>query len=85
MNREVMTVIGELMWALRRSGAHTFFPGMPLHKPQKLVLVGATMGLAHLRGRPVTLSSLSRQLEMPHATTALAGAPASERSVPWVC
>jgi hypothetical protein len=62
MNREAMTVIAELMWALRRSGSHTFFPGMPLHKAQKLVLVGATLGLAHLRGRPVTLASLSRQL-----------------------
>jgi predicted transcriptional regulator len=69
MNREAMTVIAELMWALRRSGAHTFFPGMQLHKAQKLVLVGATVGLAHLTGRPVTLASLSRQLEMPHATT----------------
>jgi hypothetical protein len=34
MNREAMTVIAELMWALRRSGSHTFFPGMPLHKAQ---------------------------------------------------
>jgi len=59
------------MWALRRSGAHTFFPNVPLHKAKarKLVLVGATVGLAHLRGRPVTLANLSRQLEMPHATT----------------
>ena len=69
MNREAVLVIAELMWALRRSGAHTFFPDMPLHKARKLVLVGATVGLAHLRGRPVTLASLSRQLEMPHATT----------------
>src|SRR5262249_22084520 len=69
MNREAVLVIAELMWALRRSGAHMFFPGMPLHKARKLVLVGATVGLAHLRGRPVTLASLSRQLEMPHATT----------------
>jgi hypothetical protein len=69
MNREAVLVIAELMWALRRSGAHTFFPGMPLHKARKLVLVGAAVGLAHLRGRPVTLASLSRQLEMPHATT----------------
>ena len=69
MNREAVLVIAELMWALRRSGAHTFFPNMPLHKARKLVLVGATVGLAHLRGRPVTLASLSRQLEMPHATT----------------
>ena len=38
MNREAMTVIAELMWALRRLGAHTFFPGMPLHKARKLVL-----------------------------------------------
>jgi hypothetical protein len=69
MNREAVLVIAELMWALRRSGAHTFFPSMPLHKARKLVLVGATVGLAHLRGRPVTLASLSRQLEMPPATT----------------
>ena len=69
MNREAVLVIAELMWALRRSGAHTFFPSMPLHKARKLVLVGATVGLAHLRGRPVTLASLSRQLEMPHAIT----------------
>src|SRR5262249_55978555 len=69
MNREAVLVIAELMWALRRSGAHTFFPDMPLHKARKLVLVGAAVGLAHLRGRPVTLASLSRQLEMPHATT----------------
>jgi IclR helix-turn-helix domain len=69
MNREAVLIIAELMWALRRSGAHTFFPNMPLHKARKLVLVGATVGLAHLRGRPVTLASLSRQLEMPHATT----------------
>src|SRR5215831_17919057 len=62
MNREAVLVIAELMWALRRSGAHTFFPDMPLHKARKLVLVGATVGLAHLRGRPVTLASLSRQL-----------------------
>ena len=61
MNREAVLVIAELMWALRRSGAHTFFPNMPLHKARKLVLVGATVGLAHLRGRPVTLASLSRQ------------------------
>ena len=69
MNREGVLVIAELMWALRRYGAHTFFPNMPLHKARKLVLVGATVGLAHLRGRPVTLASLSRQLEMPHAIT----------------
>jgi len=53
MNREGVLVIAELMWALRRSGAHTFFPNMPLHKARKLVLVGATVGLAHLRGKPV--------------------------------
>src|SRR5262249_36304892 len=69
MNREAMLVIAELMWALRRFGAHTFFPNMPLHKARKRGRVGATVGLAHLRGRPVTLASLSRQLEMPHATT----------------
>src|SRR5262245_4198037 len=69
MSRGATTISAELMWALRRSGAHTFFPGMPLYRAQKLVLVGATVGLAHLRGRPVTLASLSRQLEMPHATT----------------
>jgi hypothetical protein len=69
MNREAVLVIAELMWALRRSGAHIFFPGMPLHKARKLVLVGASVGLAHLRGRAATLASLSRQLEMPHATT----------------
>src|SRR5262245_32045089 len=67
MNREAVLVIAELMWTLRRSGAHTFFPDTPLHKARKLVRVGATVGLAHLRGRPVTLASLSRQLEMPHA------------------
>ena len=61
MNREGVLVIAELMWALRRYGAHTFFPNMPLHKARTLVLVGATVGLAHLRGRPVTLASLSRQ------------------------
>src|SRR5262245_16432772 len=60
MNREAVLVIAELMWALRRSGAHTFFPNMPLHKARKLVLVGATVGLAHLRGRPVTLASRRR-------------------------
>ena len=69
MNREAVLVIAELMWALRRSGAHTFFPSMPLHQARKLVLVGAMVGLAHLRGRPVTLASLSRKLEMPPATT----------------
>src|SRR5262245_6268791 len=69
MNRDAVLVIAELMWALRRSGAHTFFPDMPLHKARALVLVSATLGLAHLRGRPVTLASLSRQLEMPTATT----------------
>ena len=61
MNREAVLVIAELMWALRRFGAHT---STCRCTRRKLVLVGATVGLAHLRGRPVTLASLSRQLEM---------------------
>jgi DNA-binding IclR family transcriptional regulator len=34
------------------------------------MLVGAALGYAQLRGRPLTLSSLSRNIEMPPTTAA---------------
>ena len=51
-----------------RGRRKTFFPNVPLPKARTLILVGATLGRAQLRGRPLTLSALCRQIEMPYAT-----------------
>jgi len=58
------------MSALRRLGAHVFFPEYKLPQAQRFILVGAALGYAQLRGRPLTLASLSRNVEMPPATAA---------------
>ena len=63
-----MLIIAEMMSALRRLGASIFFPEYKLPEAQKFILVGAALGYAQLRGRPLTLVNLSRHLEMPHAT-----------------
>jgi hypothetical protein len=59
-----------MMWALRRLGAHIFFPEYKLPQAQRFILVGAALGYAQLRGRPLTLASLARSVEMSPATAA---------------
>jgi len=63
-------IIAEMMWALRRIGASIFFPEYKLPQAHRFILVGAALGYAQLRGRPLTLGSLSRNIEMPRATAA---------------
>jgi hypothetical protein len=63
-------IIAEMMWALRRIGASIFFPEYKLPQAHRFILVGAALGYAQLRGRPLTLASLSRNIEMPRATAA---------------
>ena len=63
-------IIAEMMWALRRIGASIFFPEYKLPQAHRFILVGAALGYAQLRGRPFTLASLSRNIEMPRATAA---------------
>ena len=67
-HQHAVLIIAEMMWALRRIGATTFFPEYKLPQAHKLILVGAALGYAQLRGRPLTLASLSRNIEMPPAT-----------------
>ena len=69
-HRHAVLIIADMMWALRRLGAHIFFPECKLPQAQRFILVGAALGYAQLRGRPLTLSSLSRTVEMPPATAA---------------
>ena len=47
-----------------------FFPEYKLPQAQRFILVGSALGYAQLRGRPLTLTSLSRNVEMPPATAA---------------
>ena len=63
-------IIAEMMWALRRIGASIFFPEYKLPQAHRFILVGAALGYAQLRGRPLTLASLARNIEMPRATAA---------------
>jgi IclR helix-turn-helix domain len=65
---DTLRMIADFVWSMRREGAKTFFPNVPLPKARTLILVGATLGRAQLRGRPLTLSALCRQIEMPYAT-----------------
>jgi hypothetical protein len=51
-------------------GASIFFPEYKLPQAHKFILVGAALGYAQLRGRPLTLTGLSRSIEMPSATAA---------------
>jgi hypothetical protein len=67
-HQDAVLIIAEMMWALRRLGAHVFFPEYKLPQAQRFILVGSALGYAQLRGRPLTLASLSRNLEMPPAT-----------------
>jgi len=67
-HQDAVLIIADMMWALRRLGAHIFFPEYKLPQAQRFILVGAALGYAQLRGRPLTLASLSRNLEMPPAT-----------------
>ena len=69
-HQHAVLVIAEMMSALRRLGAHVFFPEYKLPQAQRFILVGAALGYAQLRGRPLTLASLSRNVEMPPATAA---------------
>ena len=69
-HQHAMLIIAEMMSALRRLGASIFFPEYKLPEAQKFILVGAALGYAQLRGRPLTLANLSRHLEMPSATAA---------------
>jgi hypothetical protein len=65
---DTLRMIADFVWSIRREGAKIFFPNIPLPKAQTLILVGATLGRAQLKGRPLTLSALCRQIEMPYAT-----------------
>jgi IclR helix-turn-helix domain len=69
-HRDAVLVIADMMWALRRLGASIFFPEYKLPQAHRFILVGAALGYAQLRGRPLTLASLSRNIEMPRATAA---------------
>jgi hypothetical protein len=69
-NQIAILIIAEMMWALRRIGASIFFPEYKLPQAHRFILVGAALGYAQLRGRPLTLASLSRNIEMPRATAA---------------
>jgi hypothetical protein len=63
-------IIADMMSALRRIGASIFFPECKLPQAHRFILVGAALGHAQLRGRPLTLASLSRNIEMPATTAA---------------
>jgi hypothetical protein len=63
-------IIADMMWALRRIGASIFFPECKLPQAHRFMLVGAALGYAQMRGRPLTLASLSRNIEMPPTTAA---------------
>ena len=67
-HQHAVLIIAEMMWALRRLGASIFFPEYKLPQAQRYILVGAALGYAQLRGRPLTLANLSRHIEMPAAT-----------------
>jgi hypothetical protein len=69
-HQEAALIIADMMWALRRLGAHIFFPEYKLPQAQRFILVGAAIGYAQLRGRPLTLATLSRNIEMPPPTAA---------------
>lgn len=69
-HQDAVLVIADMMWALRRLGASIFFPEYKLPQAHRFILVGAALGYAQLRGRPLTLASLSRNIEMPRATAA---------------
>ncbi len=69
-HQHAVVIIADMMWALRRLGAHVFFPEYKLPQAQRFILVGAALGHAQLRGRPLTLAGLSRNVEMPPATAA---------------
>src|SRR4051794_27245175 len=69
-HQHAVLAIADMMWALRRLGASMFFPECKLPQAQRFILVGAALGYAQLRGRPLTLASLSRNVEMPAATAA---------------
>ena len=67
-HQHAVLIIAEMMWALRRLGASIFFPEYKLPQAQRFIFVGAALGYAQLRGRPLSLASLSRHIEMPTAT-----------------
>ena len=69
-HQDAVLAIADMMWALRRLGASIFFPEYKLPQAHRFILVGAALGYAQLRGRPLTLASLSRNIEMPRATAA---------------
>ena len=58
-HQDAVLIIADMMWALRRLGAHVFFPEYKLPQAQRFILVGSALGYAELRGRPLTLTSLS--------------------------
>jgi IclR helix-turn-helix domain len=68
IHQDAILIIADAMWALRRLGASIFLPEYKLPQAQKFILVGAALGYAQLRGRPLTLAALSRNIEMPPAT-----------------
>ena len=67
-HQDAALIIADMMWALRRLGASIFFLEYKLPQAQRFILVGAALGYAQLRGRPLTLAGLSRSIEMPSAT-----------------
>ena len=67
-HQHAVLIIADMMWALRRLGASIFFPEYKLPQAHRFILVGAALGYAQLRGRPLTLASFSRNIEMPRAT-----------------
>jgi len=69
-HEHAVLVIGDIMWTLRRLGASIFFSEYKLPQAHRFILVGAALGYAQLRGRPLTLAGLSRSIEMPSATAA---------------
>jgi hypothetical protein len=69
-HQDAVLIIADMMWALRRLGASIFFLEYKLPQAQRFILVGAALGYAQLRGRPLTLAGLSRSIEMPSATAA---------------
>lgn len=69
-HQDAVLIIADMMWALRRLGASIFFLEYKLPQAHRFILVGAALGYAQLRGRPLTLAGLSRTIEMPSATAA---------------
>jgi hypothetical protein len=45
-HQDVVLIIADMMWALRRLGAHVFFPEYKLPQAQRFILVGEEPGYA---------------------------------------